>query len=56
MDGEIKEELEVWNESMRAKAITFCQENGFNIGFFEGGDNRDNRTAMDNYELKVMGL
>lgn len=53
MDGEIKEELEVWNESLRAEAVTFCQENGFNTGFFEGGDNH---TVVDSYELKVMGL
>lgn len=50
VDGEINKELEVWNESLRAEAVTFCQENGFNTGFFEGGDNH---TVVDSYELKV---
>lgn len=50
VDGEINKELEVWNESLRAEAVNFCQENGFNTGFFEGGDNH---TVVDTYELKV---
>ena len=53
VDGEINKELEVWNESLEAKEINFCQENGFNTGFFEGGDNH---TVVDTYELKVIGL
>lgn len=50
VDGEINKELEVWNESLRAEAVKFCHENGFNTGFFEGGDNH---TVVDTYELKV---
>jgi len=50
VDGEINKELEVWNESLREEAVKFCKENGFNTGFFEGGDNL---TVVDSYELKV---
>ena len=53
MDGEIKEELEVWNESLGAEAVTFYQMNGFNKGFFGV---EYNHTVVDSYELKVISL
>ncbi|KAH9306501.1 hypothetical protein KI387_010905 [Taxus chinensis] len=50
VDSEVNKELEVWSEFMRTEAIKFCQENGFNTGFFEGSDNN---YVVDGYELKV---
>ncbi|XP_057841042.1 dual specificity protein phosphatase PHS1 isoform X2 [Cryptomeria japonica] len=50
VDSEVNKELEVWSDSLRTEAIKFCQENGFNTGFFEGGDNNH---VVDSYELKV---
>lgn len=36
---------------LRNDAVRICQENNFNTGFFEGGDNN---SVVDAYELKVM--
>ena len=30
----VTKEFEFWNESLRAKAVMFCQENGFNMSCF----------------------
>ncbi|PSS07627.1 Dual specificity protein like [Actinidia chinensis var. chinensis] len=50
VDVELNKELEQWNEMLRNDAVKLCQENNFNMGFFEGSDNN---SVVDAYELKV---
>ncbi|KAK4750681.1 hypothetical protein SAY87_004163 [Trapa incisa] len=50
VDVETSRDLEQWNEMLKNEAVKLCQENNFNMGFFEGSDNN---SVIDAYELKV---
>lgn len=49
-DTELNKELEQWNEMLKNDAVKLCQENNFNMGFFEGSESS---CVVDAYELKV---